>query len=72
MIDIERLEKKDIGRWVVYNKNRPTNAGEEGKIKSWTRTVVFVVYSCDNDWSNFQSYTGCATDPNDLDFKRKE
>ena len=62
---IDRLDKKDIGRWVIYGDGFKK---EKGKIKSWNAKWVFVVYKCDCEWDNFQNYTGCATDPNDLNF----
>ena len=65
MIDIDRLEEKDIGRWVIYDDDFKK---EKGKIKSWNDKWVFVVYKCDENWNNFQDYTGCATDSNDLNF----
>lgn len=63
MIDIKKLSKNDRGKWVEYiTKN------ERGRIKSWNDTFIFVVYHCDNRWSNYQEYTGCATRPDDLNF----
>lgn len=43
----------DIGRWVLY------------KVKN---EFVFVVYKCNDDWDNYQNYTGCATLREDLEF----
>ena len=28
--------------------------------------VAFVVYKCNNDWKNYQNYTGCPTSFSDL------
>jgi len=66
MIEIEKLNKKDIGRWVIYQPfaGKP----EEGRIKSWNDRFVFVVYRCDNLWDRFMEYTGQATLPKRLTF----
>lgn len=69
MIDIKQLTNEDIGRWVVYT---PTAGDpEKGRIKSWNDKFVFVVYKCDFQWDRFQDFTGCATDPEDLEFVNK-
>jgi hypothetical protein len=66
MIDIKKLTKKDIGRWVTYNRSycKP----EKGRIKSWNNTFVFVVYNCADNWENYQDYTAAATIPDNLHF----
>ena len=66
MIDIAKLTKKDIGRWVLYKGS----AGEQegGRLKSWNDKYIFVVYKCDGQWNRFQDFTGWATDPEDLEF----
>ena len=66
MIDIAKLSGKDVGRAVVYQA--PHGDREIGRIKSWNDKFVFVVYKCDSQWGRFQDFTGCATDPNDLNF----
>jgi hypothetical protein len=67
MIDIKKLTKKDIGHWVKYT--RPYSlTREKGKIKSWNNKYIFVVYKCANNWDNYQSYTGIATNPKDLEY----
>ncbi len=68
MIDIAKLTKDDIGRWVVYDKPHRT---EKGRLKSWNDFWVFVVYKCNHQWDKFQDYTGCATKPEDLEFTTK-
>ena len=65
MINIAELKKEDIGRWVVYN-NRFEK--ELGRLKSWSKFFIFVVYKCNQEWDRFQDYTGCATKPEDLRF----
>ncbi len=67
MIEIQKLTKEDIGKWVIY---QPTIKGkpEEGRIKSWGSEVIFVVYRCNNEWDRFQNYTAQATLPNRLTF----
>jgi len=66
MLDIAKLTKEDIGRWVVYIS--PHGTTEKGRIKSWNDKFIFVVYKCDAKWDTFQDYTGCATYPKDLEF----
>lgn len=70
MVDILLLTKKDVGRWVEYN-----GAGgeiETGRIKSWGKEFIFVVYHCNNEWDRFQDFTGQATKPKDLNFLKEE
>jgi hypothetical protein len=67
-IDISKLTKDDIGRWVTYNDGHTM---EHGRIKSWNDKYVFVVYACNNRWEHFQDYTGQSTRPEDLTFRRK-
>ena len=66
MIDINKLTKKDVGRWVIYSNGFKE---EEGKIKSWNDVFIFVVYHCDDNWDKYQDYTGCATEGRHLAFK---
>jgi len=66
MIDISKLTKKDIGRWVLYKSSIGKN--ELGKLKSWSRNLIFVVYGCAGNWNDYQSYTAAATYPKDLRF----
>ena len=63
---LANLTEDDIGRWVEhigYN-----NVPIQGRIKSWNDKWIFVVYKCDDKWSDFQNYTGCATKPSHLIF----
>lgn len=69
MIDIAALTKEDIGRGVVYLPS--LGSPEKGRIKSWNDKYIFVVYKCDSQWDRFQEFTGCATDPKDLEFTTK-
>jgi hypothetical protein len=66
-MDIKKLNSKDIGRFVIYNKT-----GELGKIRSWNDTYIFVVYksSCDGNFSDYQNkhYIAKATFPENLSF----
>ena len=78
MIHLHDLTLSDIGRWVVY---RSFNKVEEGRIKSWNQSVIWVVYNCNagdrkvdpgrywKAWSEYEKFTGQPTDPNDLEFK---
>ncbi len=66
-IRIQELTESDVGRWVKYCP-RHYPVAEVGRIKSWNKTWIFVVYNCDNDWDNFENYTGAATSPEELVF----
>ena len=68
MIDIKKLSKNDIGKWVIYTASH----GKEdiGKIKAWSDKHIFVVFNCASEWSNFENYTGQATKPEDLIFMK--
>jgi len=66
MIDISKLKKKDIGRFVEYRS--PGYENEKGRIKSWNERFIFVVYKCDNQWNRFQDFTAQATTPENLYF----
>jgi len=66
MIDITKLKKQDIGKWVEYQGC--AGEKERGKIKSWNNKSIFVVYKCAGNWNRFQDYTGVATKPEDLIF----
>lgn len=73
MIEIKSLTKKNIGQWVVYRKtygpdHHHPETKEYGRIKSWNARFIFVVYKCADQWRDFSEYTGCATNPEDLDF----
>jgi len=70
MIDIATLKREHIGRWVLYTAHHGET--EKGRLKSWNDTNIFVVYKCDNQWSRFKDYTGCATRPEDLRFTTLE
>ena len=66
MIDIDKLTEENFGRWVVYTDG--TDKRQEGRIKSWNDTWIFVVYNCGNNWESYRDYTAAATDPKDLQF----
>ena len=66
MIDIKELKPQDVGKWVQYRGG--AGAVVRGRIKSWDDRVVFVVYSCGGEWSQFKEFTAAATDPADLTF----
>ena len=70
MIDIIKLTKKDIGKWVEYQGY--ANEKERGKIKSWNNKYIFVVYNCAGNWSRFQDYTSVATKPENLIFIKEK
>jgi hypothetical protein len=64
MINISKLTENDIGRWVIYTA--PNGATENGRIKSWNKHYIFVVYHCADKWNNYMDYTAAATRPEDL------
>jgi len=66
MINIDELTHTDIGRWVEYHGLGGEH--ERGRLKSWNYKFIFVVLKCDNNWDNFQEYTGVACDPANLTF----
>ncbi len=66
-IDVDQLTESDVGRWVKY---WPTD--EDGRIKSWKGSLIFVVYHCDNQWNRFQEYTGAGTHHKSLNFKENQ
>ena len=65
-IEINQLGPESIGKWVEYRGAAGTVA--RGRIKSWNDRVVFVVYRCAGEWSQFKDFTAAATDPADLSF----
>ena len=67
MILLNSLTDQDIGRWVVYTDGMGKK--ELGKIKSWNKYFIFVVYTCDNQWDRYQEFTGASTRPEDLTFQ---
>lgn len=66
MIDITKLTKKDIGRWVEYQGSAEER--EIGRIKSFNDSCIFVVYKCSGNWNRYKNFTGIATDPKKLIF----
>jgi len=70
MIDITKLEESDIGRWVQFDKG--FRSEETGRIKSFNRLYVFVVFKCDGDWDNYAKYTAESVEPSRLEFIEKE
>lgn len=71
-INLSLLKESDRGRWVVYKKNsKLSGESEEGRIKSWNKVFIFVVYKCNGEWDRYQDFTGQATKPEDLTFLDK-
>jgi hypothetical protein len=55
-MDNKELKVGDyVHYWPGYGKP------ENGRVKSVTKDAVFVVFHCDNDWENYQDYTGQNT-----------
>lgn len=63
---ITDLQPPDKGRYAIYSDGR--GKIERGRIKGWSDTVIWVVYNCNDDWENYEDYTGQATAPEDLAF----
>lgn len=63
---MERDIKIDSGMKVHYKPEY--GKIENGIVKSIndSGTIAFVVYKCNNEWSNYLEYTGCATNIKDL------
>ena len=72
MIDISKLTKDDVGKWVLFQPPYQKDKDELGKIKSWNKTYIYVVYKCAHDWNNFKNYTAIPTDPDTLIFSEVE
>ena len=72
MINIKSLTEEDVGKWVLFQPPYSKNKDELGKIKSWNKTFIYVVYKCAHDWNNFKNYTGVPTDPDLLIFSKAE
>jgi len=66
MININKLTDEDVGRKVIYTDG--VKSEQYGCIKSWNYKWIFIVYNCNDDWDNYQDYTGAATNPSDLRF----
>lgn len=71
MIHIENLTETDRGRPVQYQSLDGTMI-ENGVIKSWNDTLVFVVFHCNNDWGRYQNYTAQGCLPDYLTFTTEE
>ena len=69
MIDIKSITQKDIGRWVIY-RDSFDGKPEKGRVKSYNSKYIFVVYKCAGEWDRFKAYTGVATSPEDLEWKK--
>lgn len=65
MVNIEKLQKSDIGKTVWYKSH---DGYEFGILKSWNDKYIFVVYPGDNDAKkeHWDRYTAAATKPEDL------
>jgi len=57
-------DELSVGCKVHYTSG--TFEHENGIVKSWSKDIAYVVYKCNNDWDNYQNYTGCATSLEDL------
>jgi hypothetical protein len=65
-LQIDQLSDKDRGRWVEYCST--TGQRERGRIKSWDRSFVFVVFRCDGRWDEYKNFTASATLPEEILF----
>lgn len=71
MINPTRLTEPDKGKWVKYTEYFGAKP-QFGRIKSWNDKLIFVVYSCNNEWDRYQDFTGEGTPPNRLKFKQND
>lgn len=70
---ISDLTQEDIGKWVHYipsHAKDDVSQWENGKLKSWNDTNIFVVYNANGNWDadHWKDYTGASTRPEDLEF----
>ena len=65
-IKINSLTEADKGKWVYYIGYGGER--EHGRIKSWNKKWIFVVYHCAGEWDRYKDYTGTATNPSQLIF----
>lgn len=70
MINIKDLKEEDKGEWVEFTQKNGKK--EQGILKSWNDTYIFVVFNCNNEWYRYQDYTAQATMPEDLTFTKKK
>lgn len=70
MINIDKLTSVDVGRWVSYCILPPHC--DRGRIKSWSKQFVYVVFRCGGNWDDFIDYTAAPTLPEYLDFESRE
>jgi hypothetical protein len=66
MIKIASLTDRDLGRWVQYVSASGTH--QRGRIKSWSKRFIHVVYYCDNRWDEYERFTAASTLPEDISF----
>ncbi len=54
----------------LYQKGMKVNykGRENGMVKRQQGDIVFVVYNCGGEWSNFENYTAAATNTRDLKY----
>lgn len=64
-IAISSLSPEHVGRWVRYTPRVGTP--EIGRIKSWNKAIIWVVYKCADQWDRFKEFTANATDHKDLE-----
>jgi hypothetical protein len=66
MIGIDKLTSADVGKWIVYSILPPCR--DRGRLKSWTKQFVYVVFRCGGNWADYTDYTAAPTLPEYLDF----
>ena len=59
---------RSLSKGMKVHYTAPYGTTENGIIKDLndSQTIAWVVYKCDDEWSNYQNYTGCATNIQDL------
>jgi hypothetical protein len=63
-IEIDKIKVGDR----VYYQSKHKSSVDKGIVKSIadSKEAVFVVYACNQDWDNYQDYTGVRTRIEDL------
>lgn len=64
IVSICVFKELNVGDKVNYKvrKNHPDEMSENGMVKSIEGNDIRVVYNCNNDWENFEEYTGQLTE----------
>ncbi len=67
IVRLNKICQADISRYVKYY-SKYGYGSEVGRIKGFNKAWIYVVYQCDDNWENYQDYTGIATSASYLSF----